>query len=86
MIPITPELRQAIAQAGGAPVRLEDPETKTTYVLIPMEQYEAIVPLVLDGEPTLDEQRALLGRMGRSIGWDDPEMDVYNDLDPRNEG
>ena len=34
---ITPELRRAIEQAGGGPVRIEDPETHTVYVLLKAE-------------------------------------------------
>lgn len=29
---------------------------------------------------TPDEKRALMLRAGLRAGWDDPEMDVYNDL------
>jgi len=29
------------------------------------------------------EKWALMLRVGLRAGWDDPEMDVYNDLDPR---
>lgn len=32
---------------------------------------------------TQDERRTLMLRSGLRAGWDDPEMDVYNDLDPR---
>ena len=37
-----------------------------------------------DDSPLVDEERrALLIKAGLRAGWDDPEMDVYNDLDPR---
>jgi hypothetical protein len=32
---------------------------------------------------TQDEKRAVLVRAGLRAGWDDPEMDIYNELDPR---
>jgi len=32
---------------------------------------------------TPDERRAMLIQAGLRAGWDDPEMGVYNDLDPR---
>ena len=32
---------------------------------------------------TPNERRALLIQAGLRAGWDDPEMDVYNELDPR---
>ena len=37
---ITPELRRAIEQAGGGPVRIEDPETHTVYVLLKDELHD----------------------------------------------
>ena len=36
-----------------------------------------------DSPITGEEQEALLVELGLSIGWDDPEMDIYNELDPR---
>lgn len=42
---ITPELKQAMEQAGGEPVRVEDPETHTAYVLLKEEVYRRIVQL-----------------------------------------
>ena len=36
-----------------------------------------------DSPLTEKERKALLVELGLSIGWDDPEMDVYNELDPR---
>lgn len=39
---------------------------------------------IFDTEPlSSDERRQLLVQAGLRAGWDDPEMDVYNDLDPR---
>ena len=36
---ITPELKAAVERAGDEPIRLEDPETKTTYLVIREEVY-----------------------------------------------
>lgn len=39
---------------------------------------------LMDGERLTDaEQTYLLRQAGLRAGWDDPEMDIYNDLDPR---
>ena len=38
---ITPEIRQAI-EAGEVPLRIQDPETRDAYVLIPAEPFQAI--------------------------------------------
>ena len=39
---LTSELRQEIEKAGDDPVRIEDPETRTAYVLMKAEVYERI--------------------------------------------
>ena len=39
---ITPELKQALDNAGEEPVRIEDPETRLTYVVINEEAYRRL--------------------------------------------
>ena len=39
MTTLTPELKQAIEQAGDELVRLEDPQTRQTYVLLKSEVF-----------------------------------------------
>ena len=48
MTTLTPELKQAIEQAGDALVRLEDPLTRQTYVLLKAEVYESITEILGD--------------------------------------
>ncbi len=40
---LTPELRQAIEQAGDSPVRLTDPKTHIAYVLVSAEVFERLL-------------------------------------------
>jgi hypothetical protein len=40
---LTPELKQAVERAGEEPVLLEDPETKTAYVVVKREVYERLM-------------------------------------------
>ena len=40
---LTPELRQAVLQAGDSPVRLMDPETHRAYVLVSAEIFERLL-------------------------------------------
>jgi hypothetical protein len=42
MTTITPEQRRLIEQAGSEPVRLEDPETHASYVLVKEETYRKL--------------------------------------------
>ena len=85
MITLTKELKRALKCSQEDPVRLVDPETKAEYVVLPVETFELMRKgrYYDDGPITEAEQTALLVEMGLSIGWDDPEMDVYNDMVPR---
>jgi hypothetical protein len=78
---LTSELQQALRDSGEEPVRLVDPATNRTYVLISQEQYERLRLLFENDRMSLEEQRQLLRAAGRRAGWDDPEMDMYNDYD-----
>ena len=85
MIALSKEIRQAVQTAKENPVRLIDPETNVEYVVLPVETFEKLQNEVYydDGPITEEEQTALLIEFGLRAGWNDPEMDVYNDLDPR---
>lgn len=87
MIALSKEIQQAVRAAKEEPVRLVDPETKAEYVMVPVETFELMRKGVYydDGPITEEEQTALLIEFGKRAGWDDPEMDIYNDLAPREE-
>ena len=89
MIAISEELRQAVQDSKDNLVRLVDPETNAEYVVLSAETFAQMQEKLYDDGPlTPDERRSLLVQAGLRAGWDDPEMDVYNELDPRrdNEG
>ena len=84
MIALTKELQQAVQKADEQPIRLVDPRTNLEYVVLLAEIFDRVQGVLYDANPlTIEEQRALLVKVGLSVGWDDPEMDVYNKLDPR---
>ena len=84
MIALTKELQQVVQDANEQPIRLVDPETSLEYVVLPAKIFDRIQDVFYNTNPlTIEEQRALLVKVGLSVGWDDPEMDVYNELDPR---
>ena len=84
MITLTKELQQILQNASEQPIRLVDPKTHLEYVVLPAEIFDQIQNVVYPENPlTIAEQRAILAKVGLSVGWDDPEMDVYNALDPR---
>jgi hypothetical protein len=84
MLTIPKELQQAVRASHGRPLRLTDPETHAEYVLLHADMYDQLQGLLSD-TPLLtpDERRVVLMQAGLRARWDDPEMDVYNDLDPR---
>jgi hypothetical protein len=79
-----PEDIEDAVRSSEEPLSLVDPETNDEYVLLRAELHDQARELFHE-HSTLspDEKRALMLRAGLRAGWDDPEMDVYNDPDPR---
>ena len=65
------------------PVRVSDPAHQSKFVLLRAEVYERFKSLFEDDPITVEERQSHLEQFGRRAGWDDPQMDVYDDLDPR---
>lgn len=85
MIELTLEQRKAVSKQGETPPRAIDPDTDTTYVLIREEVYAKVKALLREEQNNQFLEDIYLPTMevfGRE-GWDDPAMDIYNDLDPR---
>jgi hypothetical protein len=61
MIDLTEEQRRELN--SSEPVRLRDPNTNEIYVLVRADVYERM--------------RAVIDGSTRRAGWDDPELDVY---------
>jgi hypothetical protein len=61
MIELTDDQRKELDADG--PVRVHDPKTDETYVLVRADVYERM--------------RAVIDGHTRRAGWDDPELDVY---------
>jgi DNA-binding SARP family transcriptional activator len=70
-------------QAAETPVRVSDPSQRANFVLVRADVYERFKSLFEEDPVTEQERRAQLQRFGQRAGWDDPAMDVYDDLDPR---
>ena len=85
MIPLSKEIQEAVQKYEDNLIRLIDPETNVEYVVLLAEAFEQMRNAVYydDGPITEEERRALLIQAGLRAGWNDPEMDIYNDLDPR---
>lgn len=85
MIELTLAQRQALTQQDDIPPRAIDPDTQTTYVLIPEALYARLQALLDEDEaqPLLRDVYPHVMKIFGRDGWDDPAMDIYNDLDPR---
>lgn len=84
MIALPKDIQEAVRSSEDQPIRRTDPETNSEYVRLPSELHDQARELFYE-HSTLspDEKRALMVQAGLRAGWDDPEMDVYKDLDPR---
>jgi hypothetical protein len=82
MIDLTPQQIQSL-DLEEKPIRLRDPRTASTYVLVPSDLYELIKALIDEDGSFVEDMYAQTMELMRRDGWDDPEMDIYNNLDPR---
>jgi hypothetical protein len=76
------DLRQAIEKDGGNPFFFVDAATNVHYVLMRAQQYENLGALFAEGEEfDARELYPLIAKSAASAGWDDPDLDAYNDCD-----
>lgn len=85
MIELTLEQGQALLKPGEVPPRARDLGTQTTYVLIREEVYNRLRTLFAEEEDSsfLNTMYPHAMEVFGNDGWNDPAMDVYNELDPR---
>jgi hypothetical protein len=84
MIELTLEQHNAVAQGVETPPSVLDPATNTRYVLIPAEVYDRVrTVLELDEDRFARDLEPHVMQVFGQAGWDDPSMDIYNELDPR---
>lgn len=78
---LTQEQRLALQRGEAVPVQIDG----KACVVLPREIYDRVKRIVEydDGPLTEAERRFLLQQAGKRAGWEDPEMDVYDALDPR---
>jgi hypothetical protein len=84
MIELTLEQRAFMARDDEIPPRVVDPVTHARYVLVREDVYDRVRGLFNPDEDHFVRDLAphVMQVFGRE-GWDDPAMDVYNELDPR---
>jgi hypothetical protein len=82
-IRLTEEQWAEVQKGTDVPPRVNDPTETTAFVLLKAEAYERFKSLFDEDPVTEQERRYQLEQFGKRAGWDDPQMDVYDDLDPR---
>jgi hypothetical protein len=82
-IRLTEEQWADVVQGSETPVWVSDPTENTRFVLVRSDIYERFKALFEEDPISEQERRFQLDQFGKRVGWDDPEMDVYDDLDPR---
>jgi hypothetical protein len=79
MIELTEQQIQALENTGATPLRLVNPRTRETFVLLRVEEYERLTEEEYDDSPwTPEELQALAWEAGKHAGWED--MDEYDNL------
>lgn len=76
---LTDEQRNELNATGE--LRLIDVESQREFVAVPAEIFEKWRRLLSDDKITDEERTRLAWEAGKSIGWDDPIMDEYNNYD-----
>ena len=82
-IQLTEDQWSQVGRLGETPIRVCDPAQQATYVLLRADVYERFKSLFEDDPFTEQERLFQLRQFGQRAGWDNPEMDVYDDLAPR---
>ncbi len=78
---LTNEMREALQQTEGRPVQVEDEETHQEYVLVPLSIYQRLSILFGDQSFDITDSYAAQSAAAGASGWDDPEMDIYDQWD-----
>lgn len=75
MIDLTPE--QSCALSAGD-IRVRDPETRSTYVLVSEDAFRRMQNLLETGPLTSEERQTIMRGVWDRAGWADPRMDDYD--------
>jgi hypothetical protein len=76
MIELTESLQSALDCQPGEPLRLVDPRTGKTYVLVPADVYERL-KAVADDDIDMRQVGALIERNMREYDAGDPLLELY---------
>jgi hypothetical protein len=78
---LTAEMSAAVREQNGHLVTVEDADTHQEFVLLPLEFYQRIKAVFADESFDVVDAYAAQSAVAGAAGWDDPEMDVYDNYD-----
>lgn len=81
MIELSNEQARLLHENNQSSPEVIDPHTKERYVLVRREVYERLQALLDEGFTAEDAFQAQI-ESAAAAGWDDPALDVYNNLEP----
>lgn len=80
-ITLNSDQREAIKAHAEGPVYVVDSETERTYVLISAEDWQRVRSLLGDDQFDAADAAAAQSAAAHTTGWDDPDMEVYDEYD-----
>lgn len=80
--PLSDDLRRALAERDGGPVRLADPTTGRAYVLLAAEQYENLRALLESEEFDPRETYPFVDAVMSEDDKNDPALESYQKINP----
>ena len=75
---LSPEQKLAVTQAGDAPVRITDPESDTSFILLRADVYERMLA-ASEGEPDPREGYPVIDQIMAADDALDPYLHLYQD-------
>jgi hypothetical protein len=73
---LSPEQKQAIDRAGDAPVRITDPDSDASFVLMRSEVYERML-VAAEDDPDPRENYPAIDRIMAEDDAEDPYLSIY---------
>ena len=81
MIVLSEQQVRELKNGAQQPIAVVNPESNEEFVLVRREVYDKLRALLDEEFNSEDGLRAQL-ESAAAAGWDDPALDIYNDLEP----
>lgn len=80
-VSLSTEQLQALANNPGEPIEIVDEASQTRYILLREDQFDRVRALLASDDFDVRETYAAQSSALGAAGWDDPDLDIYNDYD-----